>query len=155
MSTRGTELVLRTYIFSRGKRLRNCARFRWKLFEIQTDFSTTDLTNLPKYHIYLKLMIDGAVSKPFFFQCGNHAITPLIQLELTNGRATPLTRQCLITMGAHTVFSFPSMAHRWDFLSITLPQTSQHLLLENHKTRPVNTSPMDAKARVATMPIMG
>jgi TraM recognition site of TraD and TraG len=28
-------------------------------------FSPTDLINLPNYHIYLKLMIDGVVSQPF------------------------------------------------------------------------------------------
>ena len=28
-------------------------------------FSATDLINLPNYHIYLKLMIDGVVSQPF------------------------------------------------------------------------------------------
>jgi TraM recognition site of TraD and TraG len=28
-------------------------------------FSAKDLINLPNYHIYLKLMIDGAVSQPF------------------------------------------------------------------------------------------
>lgn len=33
--------------------------------EFYPEFSMTDLTNLPNYHIYLKLMIDGVVSKPF------------------------------------------------------------------------------------------
>ena len=33
--------------------------------ELHPDFSATDLTSLPNYHIYLKLMIDGVVSKPF------------------------------------------------------------------------------------------
>ena len=28
-------------------------------------FSTQDLMNLPHYHVYLKLMIDGVVSRPF------------------------------------------------------------------------------------------
>jgi hypothetical protein len=28
-------------------------------------FSARDLINLPNYHIYLKLMIDGVVSQPF------------------------------------------------------------------------------------------
>jgi hypothetical protein len=28
-------------------------------------FSALDLINLPNYHVYLKLMVDGAVSKPF------------------------------------------------------------------------------------------
>jgi hypothetical protein len=28
-------------------------------------FSGSDLINLPNYHIYLKLMIDGVVSQPF------------------------------------------------------------------------------------------
>ncbi|MDQ4123258.1 MAG: type IV secretion system DNA-binding domain-containing protein [Acidobacteriota bacterium] len=33
--------------------------------EFAPEISATDLTNLPNYHIYLKMMIDGAVSKPF------------------------------------------------------------------------------------------
>lgn len=33
--------------------------------EFAPEFSTTDLLNLPNYHIYLKLMIDGRVSTPF------------------------------------------------------------------------------------------
>lgn len=33
--------------------------------EFLPNFSTQDLVNLPNYHIYLKLMIDGAPSKPF------------------------------------------------------------------------------------------
>src|SRR5205807_5333239 len=33
--------------------------------EFYPDFSVADLINLPNYHVYLKLMIDGAVSKPF------------------------------------------------------------------------------------------
>ncbi len=33
--------------------------------EFQPKFNTTDLLNLPNYHIYLKLMIDGAPSQPF------------------------------------------------------------------------------------------
>jgi energy-coupling factor transporter ATP-binding protein EcfA2 len=33
--------------------------------EFLPTFSTEDLVNLPNYHIYLKLMIDGAPSKPF------------------------------------------------------------------------------------------
>lgn len=33
--------------------------------EFFPDFSATDLINLPNYHIYLKLMIDGRVSSPF------------------------------------------------------------------------------------------
>lgn len=33
--------------------------------EFYPDFRATDLINLPKYHIYLKLMINGVVSKPF------------------------------------------------------------------------------------------
>jgi hypothetical protein len=36
--------------------------------EFYPEFSMTDLTNLPNYHIYLKLMIDGAVSRPFSAQ---------------------------------------------------------------------------------------
>ncbi|MBN1569635.1 MAG: type IV secretory system conjugative DNA transfer family protein, partial [Acidobacteria bacterium] len=33
--------------------------------EFYPEFSAADLINLPNYGIYLKLMIDGAVSKPF------------------------------------------------------------------------------------------
>ena len=33
--------------------------------EFHPEFSAGDLINLPNYHIYLKLMIDGVVSKPF------------------------------------------------------------------------------------------
>lgn len=33
--------------------------------EFFPDFRATDLINLPNHHIYLKLMIDGAVSQPF------------------------------------------------------------------------------------------
>jgi hypothetical protein len=31
-------------------------------------FSARDLINLPNYHVYLKLMIDGVVSQPFSAQ---------------------------------------------------------------------------------------
>lgn len=33
--------------------------------EFAPEFKITDFTNLPNYHIYLKLMIDGHVSRPF------------------------------------------------------------------------------------------
>ena len=33
--------------------------------EFFPEFAASDLINLPNYHIYLKLMIDGVVSKPF------------------------------------------------------------------------------------------
>lgn len=33
--------------------------------EFAPEISATDMTNLPNYHIYLKLMINGMVSKPF------------------------------------------------------------------------------------------
>jgi len=33
--------------------------------EFHQEFTAHDLVNLPNYHIYLKLMIDGVVSKPF------------------------------------------------------------------------------------------
>jgi hypothetical protein len=33
--------------------------------EFSPEFSATDLVNLPNYHVYLKLMIDGRVSSPF------------------------------------------------------------------------------------------
>ena len=36
--------------------------------EFSPDIRMTDFTNLPNYHIYLKMMIDGAVSKPFSAQ---------------------------------------------------------------------------------------
>ena len=33
--------------------------------ELDPQFSAENLINLPNYHIYLKLMIDGVVSIPF------------------------------------------------------------------------------------------
>ncbi len=33
--------------------------------EFEPEFTANDLVNLPKYHIYLKLMIDGVTSRPF------------------------------------------------------------------------------------------
>jgi hypothetical protein len=33
--------------------------------EFAPEFSVTDFTNLPNYHIYLKMMINGVVSRPF------------------------------------------------------------------------------------------
>jgi GTPase SAR1 family protein len=33
--------------------------------ELYPEFTVSDLTNLPNYHIYLKLMIDGVPSRPF------------------------------------------------------------------------------------------
>jgi type IV secretory pathway TraG/TraD family ATPase VirD4 len=33
--------------------------------EFSPEFSVMDLISLPNYHIYLKLMIDGKVSRPF------------------------------------------------------------------------------------------
>lgn len=33
--------------------------------EFAPEFKLTDFTNLPNYHIYLKLMIDGKISRPF------------------------------------------------------------------------------------------
>ena len=33
--------------------------------EFFPEFRTSDFTNLPNYHIYLKLMIDGKISPPF------------------------------------------------------------------------------------------
>jgi DNA helicase HerA-like ATPase len=33
--------------------------------EFYPEFSLNDLTSLPDYHIYLKLMIDGVISRPF------------------------------------------------------------------------------------------
>jgi hypothetical protein len=33
--------------------------------EFYPAFSASDLINLPNYHVYLKLMIDGKVSQPF------------------------------------------------------------------------------------------
>ena len=33
--------------------------------EFHPEFAASDFVNLPDYHVYLKLMIDGVVSKPF------------------------------------------------------------------------------------------
>src|SRR3989449_1428546 len=43
--------------------------------EFYPEFATSDLVNLPNYHIYLKLMIDGVVSKPF--SAVTHPAAPL------------------------------------------------------------------------------
>jgi len=36
--------------------------------EFYPEFSERDLVSLPNYHIYLKLMVDGAVTQPFSTQ---------------------------------------------------------------------------------------
>jgi hypothetical protein len=33
--------------------------------EFQPEITSIDLMNLPNYHIYLKLLVDGVVSRPF------------------------------------------------------------------------------------------
>jgi hypothetical protein len=33
--------------------------------EFAPQFKVTDFTNLPNYHIYLKMMVDGKISQPF------------------------------------------------------------------------------------------
>ena len=33
--------------------------------EFYPEFSEVDIINLPKFHMYIKMMIDGATSKPF------------------------------------------------------------------------------------------
>jgi len=33
--------------------------------EFAPEFSASDMTRLPNYHIYLKLMLDGTISNPF------------------------------------------------------------------------------------------
>src|SRR2546427_4417660 len=43
--------------------------------EFYPEFAASDLVNLPNYHIYLKLMIDGVVSKPF--SAVTHPAAPL------------------------------------------------------------------------------
>jgi hypothetical protein len=50
--------------------------------EFHPVFDETDLINLPNYHIYLKLMIDGVTSKPF------SAITLLPPVVKTSHKAT-------------------------------------------------------------------
>jgi hypothetical protein len=51
-------------------------------------FSARDLINLPNYHIYLKLMIDGVVSQPFsgvtFKRCGRVAYSAVSQSVIRN-----------------------------------------------------------------------
>ena len=47
--------------------------------EFLPTFSTEDLVSLPNWHIYLKLMIDGAPSKPF------SAITTLLDEPIEPG----------------------------------------------------------------------
>jgi type IV secretory pathway TraG/TraD family ATPase VirD4 len=48
--------------------------------EFAPEFSPTDLLNLPNYHIYLKLMIDGRVSSPFSAE----TLPPLLNLSKTH-----------------------------------------------------------------------
>lgn len=33
--------------------------------EFSPEFSEADLVSLPNYHVYMKLMVDGSVSRPF------------------------------------------------------------------------------------------
>ena len=33
--------------------------------EVEPEFSALDLVSLPNYNIYLKLMVDGVISRPF------------------------------------------------------------------------------------------
>jgi hypothetical protein len=47
-------------IRARGRAI--CLRMRKEFYP---KFSVEDMINLPNYNIYLKLMIDGRVSKPF------------------------------------------------------------------------------------------
>lgn len=48
--------------------------------EFEPEFTAQDLVNLPNYHIYLKLMIDGVTSRPF------SALTlPPIKIDLSKG----------------------------------------------------------------------
>ncbi|MCG2690291.1 type IV secretion system DNA-binding domain-containing protein, partial [Candidatus Parcubacteria bacterium] len=49
--------------------------------EFAPDFVALDLVNLPKYHIYLKLMIDGVASNPF-----SAKTLPPFQEEVENNR---------------------------------------------------------------------
>jgi hypothetical protein len=46
--------------------------------EFHPGFSTTDLTNLPNHAIYLRLMIDGAVSSPFSAETVTAAELPMV-----------------------------------------------------------------------------
>lgn len=48
--------------------------------EFEPEFTSQDLVNLPNYHIYLKLMIDGITSRPF-----SATTLPPIKVDLSKG----------------------------------------------------------------------
>lgn len=48
--------------------------------EFEPEFTTQDLVNLPNYHIYLKLMIDGITSRPF-----SATTLPPIKVDISKG----------------------------------------------------------------------
>lgn len=48
--------------------------------EFYPHFTVTDFTNLPNHHVYLKLMIDGMVSKPFSAETLAH-LPPAVVIE--------------------------------------------------------------------------
>jgi CxxC-x17-CxxC domain-containing protein len=48
--------------------------------EFEPEFTAQDLVNLPNYHVYLKLMIDGVTSRPF-----SAATLPPIKIDLALG----------------------------------------------------------------------
>lgn len=48
--------------------------------EFEPEFMAQDLVNLPNYHIYLKLMIDGVTSRPF-----SATTLPPIKVDITKG----------------------------------------------------------------------
>lgn len=50
--------------------------------EFGPQFTAVDLVNLPKYHMYLKLMIDGLISEPF----SATGLPPLMPEELTGNK---------------------------------------------------------------------
>lgn len=46
-----------------------------ELLEFFPEFGASDFVNLPNYHVYMKLMINGVVSKPFSAETIASAIT--------------------------------------------------------------------------------
>lgn len=86
----------------RGKEFAECAHilsFRLGVTdeilakEFYPEFSVEDLISLPNYDIYLKLMIDGQVSKPFSAR----------RLPVKMGKIGPCLQTAGCADGAHTV----------------------------------------------------
>ena len=65
--------------------------------EFAPEFKLTDFTNLPNYHIYLKLMIDGKISRPFSAVTLPPDSSPPDALSETSESSNPSTSKSLST----------------------------------------------------------